>query len=355
MKNKRILSWIMTMGIVIAGMEVCAGCKKGEVIVPDSTRFDVDFNAMDTYMTLTAYGKNAESGLEKAKTRIQEVEGIFSVTDENSDIYKINHRETEQIAISDEVMNVLGEALTISERTSGNFDISIYPVLREWGFTTGEYQVPEESVLQELLQKVDYTKISVDSDEKTVTLADGMEVDFGAIAKGYSGDMAVAALKEAEVTSALLNLGGNIQALGEKPDGSSWNVAIKDPVFTSEYMGVLSVKDKAVITSGGYERYFEDRDGNTWSHIIDPSTGYSADSGTMSITIVGTSGMEADALSTAMYVSGIEKASEYWKTYGGFDMVIITKEEEVYVTEGIKEDFTLMGNYKDKQVHIIEK
>ncbi|HBD85801.1 MAG TPA: FAD:protein FMN transferase, partial [Clostridiales bacterium] len=135
-------------------------------------------------------------------------------------------------------------------------------------------------------------------------------------------------------------LGGNVQTLGLKPYGSNWNVAIEDPNDTSQYAGVLSVGETAVITSGSYQRYFE-KDGKTYPHILDPHTGYPADSGLKSVTIVCTSGVTADCLSTALFVLGKDAALDYWRTYGGFEMILITQDDQIVCTSGLKSIFTL--------------
>ena len=156
--------------------------------------------------------------------------------------------------------------------------------------------------------------------------------------------------KEKGVTSGLVNLGGNAQVLGTKPDGSLWRVAVQSPDAEDEYLGVLETKDKAIITSGGYERYFE-KDGVTYHHIIDPSTGYPAENGLSSVTIVSADGTLADGLSTSLFVMGKDKAVDYWRAHSDeFDMILLTDDEQLYVSEGIKDSFT-----SDRDVNIVEK
>ena len=152
------------------------------------------------------------------------------------------------------------------------------------------------------------------------------------------------------MTSGLVNLGGNAQVLGTKPDGSLWRVAVQSPDAEDEYLGVLETKDKAIITSGGYERYFE-KDGVTYHHIIDPSTGYPAENGLISVTIVSADGTLADGLSTSLFVMGKDKAVDYWRTHSDeFDMILLTDDEQLYVSEGIKDSFT-----SDRDVNIVAK
>ena len=156
--------------------------------------------------------------------------------------------------------------------------------------------------------------------------------------------------REKGVTSGLVNLGGNAQVFGTKPDGSLWRVAVQSPDSEDEYLGVLEAKDKAIITSGGYERYFE-KGGVTYHHIIDPATGYPAENGLVSVTIVSTDGTLADGLSTSLFVMGKDKAVDYWKAHSDeFDMILLTDDEKLYVSEGIKDSFT-----SDREVEIIKK
>ena len=270
------------------------------------------FFAMDTMMDFTIYG---ESGLiNQSESLIASLESLVSVTDADSELYAIN--QTGSGMLTEEASSLMKQALEICRRTDGALDLSIYPIVRAWGFTTGSYQVPDEAEIQALLPLVDYRKIQYDAATGTVTLPEGMEIDLGSVAKGYAGQLVAQMLRDNGVESALLNLGGNVQTVGAKPDGSPWQIGIKDPQGEDAMM-VLSVEDQAVVTSGGYERYFE-QDGQTYWHIMDPSTGHPADSGLISVTIVGDEGVVCDGLSTALFVMGLEKAADLWAQSGDF-------------------------------------
>ena len=292
--------------------------------------------AMDTYMTVTAYGANAEKGIEAARNELTRLEKLWAVTDENSEIYALNHSGGLETEISPETEELLRFAKDMNSETGGALDISIYPVLKAWGFTTGEYRVPEESELSRLLVKKGADRITVSRGRASVP--DGTEIDLGSVAKGYAGDLAAKAIKEQGVTSALLDLGGNIRTVGErKPDGSGWKVGIRDPQGNG-LIGTVEIGEGNVITSGGYERYFE-RDGVIYEHILDPETGRPAKSGLASSTVIGSDGKLCDALSTSLYVMGLEKAIALWKSRNDFDMILITDEDGIYVTEGIENCF----------------
>ena len=307
------------------------------------------FFAMDTMMDFTIYG---ESGLiDQSESLIASLESLVSVTDANSELYAIN--QTGSGTLTGKASSLMEQALEICRRTDGALDLSIYPIVRAWGFTNGSYQVPDEAEIQALLPLVDYRKIQYDAADGDVTLPEGMEIDLGSVAKGYAGQLVAQMLREHGVQSALLNLGGNVQTVGAKPDGSPWQIGIKDPQGEDAMM-VLSVEDQAVVTSGGYERYFE-QDGQTYWHIMDPSTGHPADSGLISVTIVGDEGVVCDGLSTALFVMGLEKAADLWAQSGDFEAVFVTASGEVYITEGLRDRFALTEQYADTPVSVIER
>ena len=321
------------------------GCSGAPAQGPETATFF----AMDTAMDFTVYGDAAL--LDEAETLIGSLEEQVSVTDEHSDIYAIDH--TGSGSLSGNAAELMEQALELCRRTGGALDISVYPIVRAWGFTTGSYQVPDEETIQSLLPLVDYTQIQYDAATGVVTLPEGMEIDLGSVAKGYAGQLAAQMLRNSGVESALLNLGGNVQTVGAKPDGSPWQIGIKDPQGEDAMM-VLSVEDQAVVTSGGYERYFE-QDGQTYWHIMDPSTGHPADSGLISVTIVGDEGVVCDGLSTALFVMGLEKAADLWAQSCDFEAVFVTASGEVYITEGLRDRFALTEQYADTPVSVIER
>ena len=309
-----------------------------------------DFFAMDTVMDFTIYGQ--EDLLDQTESMIRSLEAEMSVTDPDSEIAVIN--ENGYGKVTGDTSDLISAALSLCKRTDGALDISVYPIVHAWGFTTGNYQVPDDASIQALLPLVDYTQIDYQQDSGDIQLPDGMEIDLGSVAKGYAGQKAADFLKENGVTSGLLSLGGNIQAIGSKPDGSPWKIGIQDPFQNESPMMVLSVTDKSVVTSGGYERYFQ-QDGKTYWHIMDPSTGYPAENGLVSVTIVGTDGMLCDGLSTSLFVMGLEKAADFWGSSDDFDAVFVTEDQTVYITEGLADSFTLTEDYANTQVQVIRR
>lgn len=305
--------------------------------------------AMDTTMELSVYGD--ESLLAEAENIITDLEAKVSVTDTGSEIYAINQSGTG--TLTGRAAALFARAMEMCARTDGALDISIYPVVRAWGFTTGSYQVPTAAELDALLQNVDYTKIDYNAETGAVTLGADMEVDLGSVTKGYVSGCLTDYFRENGVTSALINLGGNVQALGAKPDGSKWRVAVQNPTG-SDYLGVLEIADRAVITSGGYERYFE-QDGKTYWHIIDPATGQPANNGLISVTIVGEDGLTCDALSTSLFVMGLERATDFWRNSDDFEAIFVTADDEVYITEGLQDVFTLVDSHAGNDVTVLTR
>lgn len=307
--------------------------------------------AMDTVMDLTAYGPQSQQALEDAQVVIRDLDSLLSVTDPASEISRANAGQ--QVPLSPQVIDLLTQTLTFCASTNGALDVTIYPLIRTWGFTTGDYQIPTPSQLQLLLEKVDYRQVRVENG--TLSLPPGVELDLGASAKGYTGDRVMEALRAREITSAIVTLGGNVHTLGARPDGTPWRVGIRAP-DSEEYtcIALVQVTDKAVVTSGGYERYFE-RDGRRYCHILDPATGYPAESGLASVTIVSPSGTLADCLSTALFVMGREKAVEYWRSRGGdFDFVLIGEDGGVTVTQGLTDSFSLCGEWEGREWEVVE-
>lgn len=326
--------WKKLAAILLAGVLTGCSAPAEEMQQP----VERSLFAMNTYMTFTAYGEDAQAALQEAEECIQQVEGLWSVTDEDSEIYQANHSGGQPVTVSEETAEIISFALEMAQRTGGALDPTIYPVLTAWGFTTDSKQVPSQQQIAQLLEQVGYDRIRLNGTELTVP--DGMELDLGAVGKGYTADLVTEILRRHGVTSALISLGGNIQAIGSRPDGSDWRLGIRAP-WESGNLGVLTVSDAAVVTSGGYENYFDDEQGNIYWHILDPSTGYPADSGLQSVTIVGREGKMCDALSTALFVMGAQSAEQYWRENGGFEMLLVTDSGEILITEGIAENFTL--------------
>ena len=334
--------------ILAAGMTACG--KKADSVqsesVSENDKYSSDIFAMDTYMSLTAYGEKAEDAVTEAIHEIQRLDAMFSVGNTDSDVTTANMQGS--ATVSDETAYLVEQSLEISRKTDGAFDITIYPVMELWGFTTKNYKVPQADELQETLKRVSYENVSLKDHE--LVLKNNAQIDFGGIAKGYTSSRVMQIFKEYGIEHGMVNLGGNVQTLGTKTDGTAWRVAIQSLQGGNQYLGILETSNQAVITSGGYERYFEEN-GVTYHHIIDPKTGYPSDSDLTSVTIVCADGTKADALSTSFFVMGLQKAESFYEnTDLDFDVILLTKDNQIYISEGIAQNFT-----SDYTVNVLKK
>ena len=304
-----------------------------------------DFFAMDTSITFTAYGSDAQTAISAAEEKVTQLESLFSTTKTHSDIAVLN--QTKTTAVSSEVLAVLQTALQLYHDTDGAFNPALYPVLKAWGFTTEQYQIPDSNTLLQQLQHIDANTIHLDLASQTITLTDpATEIDLGGIVKGYASDQLIELFRRQGVSSAIVSLGGNIQTLGRKPDGSLWKVGIQNPFHPEACIGLVEIEEQAVITSGAYQRYFVGIDGKQYHHIIDSRTGAPAESDLASVTIVSDSGILADGLSTALFIMGKEQALEYWQQHTSeFDTVLVTKDNHIIITEGLRSHFQSDSDY----------
>jgi thiamine biosynthesis lipoprotein len=341
-KKKRRFVRIVCCLICLCLSSALAAC--GEANMKQSNVF-----AMDTIMTLTAYGKKADQALASAESVIRSMEAQLDPELPTSTAYAINHANGASVVVSSQVAKMLSTAKTVYDQSDGALDLSIYPLIKLWGFIDGKYYVPQDVEISAEMMKFAFDKMVLTSYPATgswsVSFPAGTELSFGAIGKGCTAENVIDAMRQAGITSGIISLGGNVQTLGLKPDGSRWSVAIQDPNNPSSYLGVVSVGEIAVVTSGTYQRYFE-QNGNTYHHLLNPASGYPANNNLRSVTVICEDGTMADALSTALFVLGEGKALNYWRAYKGFEMIMVTKNNRVICTSGLIEEFTLTNeNY----------
>lgn len=315
--------------VVLAAALLLAGCAAAEEPAPQQNSA-VGFY-FDTVITLSAYCD--QELLDEALARCEYYENTLSKTVEGSDVWNINHAGGQPVTVSDDTIALLETALRASELSDGAFDVTIAPVTALWDFTSGEAVLPDDADIQAALPLVDYTQIKVEGN--TVTLPAGMMIDLGGIAKGYIADELAAFLREQGVTSADLNLGGNVITIGRKPDGTAWRIGVQNPHGSrDESILILNLVDATVVTSGNYERYFE-LDGVRYHHILDPKTGYPVSNGLASVSIITQSSMYADALSTACYVLGLEEGMALIEELEDVEAIFITEDLEVHYSSGV--------------------
>ena len=303
---------------------------------------------LNTAVTITIYDSQNRELLTECMNLCDKYEKIFSRTASDSELYQLNHREltpvsgtTDTYQVSDSLAELIKKGLSYSELSEGAFDIAIEPLTSLWDFTTEDPQVPEDKLIQEALPKCDYHNVSV-SDNNEVTLkTDDTAIELGAIAKGYIADRLKYYLVSQNVKSAIINLGGNVLCIGGKPDGSSFKIGIQKPFADrSETIAVMNIKDKSVVSSGVYERCFE-QDGTLYHHLLNPKTGYPYDNGLIAVTIISDESVDGDALSTTCFALGLEDGIKLAESLDDVQAFFVTSDYEIHYTKDFQKEITV--------------
>lgn len=297
---------------------------------------------LGTIIQLKVYGSNGKKAIEEAVNRLNEIDDKMSVFKEYSEISIINQNAgNSSVEVSKDTYFVIKEAVKYSELSEGAFDPTIRPIMELWDIETDKPRIPSDNEIQSRLKLVNYKDIILN--EGTIKLRnEGQNIDLGGIGKGYAADEVKSILIKNNIKSGLINLGGNIFALGKKPDKTQWQVGIQNPFSKrGESVGFISIKNKSVVTSGNYERYFISN-GKKFHHIIDPRTGYPSESRIVSSTIVSDYSIDGDGLSTGVYIMGLDKSIKLIESIKGIDAIFITENKEIYLTSGIKNKFKLI-------------
>ena len=332
--------WKITVAILLTlGL---AGCTQQEQ--------SVQIIAMDTAMTFTAYGKGAEKAIQNSSVEVRRLDKLLSRTNEDSTVSKLNASNGEGVAVGEEICALLASSAEYTNLTDGAFDITVAPVVSAWGFTTAENHVPTQAELDALLEHTGMENLTLEGD--TAVLEPGTGIDLGAIAKGYASDRIAEIFRESGVERGWAALGGNVLAWGTRPDKQPWVIGIQDPANpydATDYVGRIKLENAFAVTSGSYQRFFE-TDGKVYHHIIDPATGYPAESGLVSVTVVADAengnGTMCDALSTALFVMGEEKAVEFWRSgVCDFEMILVTEDGRAVISAGLSESFAVEEGY----------
>ena len=305
----------------------------------------LSFFALDTVITLEGMGSGAAQALRDVQESITAMEQDLSRTRPDSIISQVNSSGGEPVTLTPQIYGLLEQAIEVSTLTDGAFDMTIAPAADLWGFTKDAFRVPDEQELAKVKGKVGPQHVHLT--DSTVRLDEGAALDLGGIAKGYALEQAGGIFRSYGLSGGLANLGGDVLAYGANRHHQPWNIAIRDPNAKETglpYFGVLSVSDQYILTSGGYERYFE-AGGKTYQHIIDPKTCAPAESTLQSVTVITDledgSAVYADALATALYIMGAEDAADFWRDCAfPFEMVLVDASGTVYFTEGLQDCFT---------------
>ena len=319
-----------------------AGC------TPQPKSYTADFFAMDTFMSITAYGESEQAAQDTAvqlEQRINALEPALSRTREDSDLYRLNHADGAACEVSEDTYAAIEAAVQFAEWTGGAFDPTMAPLTDLWGINTDHAHVPAQTEIDAALTHVGYQNSELLGDNQ-VRLLNGAQLDLGGIGKGFATDAAAAMLDGTR--GVLATLGGNIGAYGENPnrDSGNWVVGIADPDDNAAFIATVEVRDLSVVTSGDYERYCE-QDGKRYHHIFDPATGYPADSGLRSVTVIDESSTRADALTTALFVMGLEEGMAFCEQ-NDIAAVFVTADKQVHVTDKVGEvcTFAFLGEEK---------
>ncbi|ROR27305.1 thiamine biosynthesis lipoprotein [Mobilisporobacter senegalensis] len=308
------------------------------------------YYGMDTVITSKAYGRYAKRALKAAAKEALRLEKLLSRFIPESDISRINRSaglNWEQI--SDDTLEVLSQAGKLSNYSKGLLDITIAPLVDLWRAGKDTLEIPDDLRIKQLLPLVDHKGLELNFHGKAAILhKTGQAIDLGGIGKGYAGDKLLKLYKKYDISSAFVNIGGNVLTLGRKPDGSKWQVGISHPREENHLIGTVEAADKAVVTSGDYQRYFKDSQGKRQHHILDPSTGYPAESGLVSVTIVSDSSTAADGLSTVLFVAGKEQGIELLKNVPNTEAIFIDTDLVVHITAGLTDCFHAVRDIKVK-------
>lgn len=321
---KRLVFTALVLGLL-------AGC--------GTTEYSTDFFAMNTVMRITGRGASAQQTVVAAEQAVNALDRLLSRTREESEIWALNHAGGAWVEVSDETLAVLTTALTVAEQTDGAYDPTVAPLTDLWQIGTEDAHVPTRAAIDDALRTVDYHNVEVDGSR--VRLLNGAQLDLGGVAKGWAGGNV---LEPDSLTGGLLELGGNISCFGEKKGGSTvWTVGVADPDASSELMATLKLENACAVTTGDYERYFEEN-GVRYHHVFDPEAGYPADTGLRSVTVVMdyADGGLADGYSTALFVMGLDEGLDFCAVHG-LSAVFIADDKTVYVTDALRDAFTLTG------------
>jgi thiamine biosynthesis lipoprotein len=344
-RTKAGLSGVLLLALLFGG---CGNNDAPEETAIRKEPYEKTEFLMGTYVTVRVYDEGKEAVLEKAFDRVEELADKITVNEPGSEIDAVNAAAgIEAVELSEDVYPLVESAWEYSEASNGDFELSIGPVTELWHIGFDDARKPEQSEIDAALTLVDYERVVLDDKEQTVQLADaGMRLDLGAIAKGYITDEVKELLVEEGVTTAIIDLGGNVYVLGGSPlrEGESWNVGIQDPLAArGETIGKTKQKDRSIVTSGIYERYIE-VDGVSYHHLMDPETGYPFDNDIAGVSIISDKSIDGDALSTLVFGLGMEAGLAYVNEREDIEAVFVTKDKKVYVSDGLADNFELTND-----------
>lgn len=336
MKNfKKLLS----LSILFVFSFTLISCGKEKVSDPLSkTNF-----FMGTVVTITLYDNQDEAIINKAFDRVKEIESLVSINTTGTELDKVNDNAgIAPVKVSNDTYTIVKKGLEYTKLTNGAFNIAIGPIVKLWSIGLPEARIPEQYEIAEKLNYIDYNNLELNDNDQTIFLKKkGMLIDLGGIAKGYTADQISLILRNEGVTSAIIDLGGNIYALGKKAENTPWKIGIQNPSLNrGEIVGSIQVENKSIVTSGIYERFIEDGD-KKYHHILSSETGYPYENEIAGITIISNTSMDGDALSTSVFAMGVEKGLEFVNSQKDIEAIFITKNNKIFLSDGMQEIFKL--------------
>lgn len=339
MKNYKIKNFLFLFLIVLISSTLI-GCGKEDENTEPLSKTDY---FMGTILTITLYDNKEEKIIDKAFEKVKEIESLVSINKDGTELDKVNENAgIAPVKVSDETYTIVKKGLNYSQSTNGFFDITIGPLVKLWSIGLPEAKVPTQSEISEKINYINYDNLILNDEDKSIYLKEkGMLIDLGGIAKGYTADQIASILKKEGVTSAIIDLGGNVYALGEKSENTPWRIGVQNPAETrGDIVGTLSLSNKSIVTSGIYERFIE-QDGKKYHHILSPFTGYPYENGITGVTIISDSSIDGDALSTSIFAMGVEKGLEYINSMSDIEAIFITKDNHIYLSNRASEYFKL--------------
>ncbi|MGG4555182.1 FAD:protein FMN transferase [Paenibacillus humicus] len=351
MKHNRLLTLGLTLLLstaLLAGCGTDPGLSKASGESSDTTAnthetvkpIGETFFIFDTVVNVKIYDDRAtRQHFNEIEALLNDIDGKISRTLESSEIYQVNsHSGKSPVKVSNETFELVEKALDYAKRTDGKFNPAIGNLVTLWNIGHEGAKVPDADLIEAANALSDYHLIEMNKETHEIYLQkEGMAIDLGSIGKGYAADAIYEYLEAQGFSSAIIDLGGNIYAMGNKPGGKLWNIGIQDPgKERGNSIGTIQVADKTIVTSGIYERFFIE-DGKLYQHILDPGTGYPVDNGISSVTIVTKHSTDADALSTSLFVLGIEDGLKFIEDTPDTEALFITKEQKLYATSGFKD------------------
>ncbi len=335
--GKRAILLGMVFALLLAGLIIWQFLSR-------EREYELTAFAMGSYVQQTVWGREPETAGAEAVQGIEELEREISWRRDGS-VALINSRAGgEPVALSESTAELLAEMRELSDRSGGALDITLGPVTRLWDFDNGP-KLPREDELRDALALTGWRELELTPDRAAKLEREGMALDLGAVGKGAACDTALEGYQIYRIRAAVIAVGGSVGLYGQKPGGGDWNVGVRDPKGSGS-LGVLNLPGGFVSTSGSYEKYFE-QDGRRYCHLLDPRTGYPAESGLVSVTVWCPPGMDvkypgalSDGLATACFVLGLEDGMELLESYGA-EGIFITEDSDITVTKGLEGRFTL--------------